>query len=70
MNEKIKDLNNEYGWICPKCGAVMSPKQPTCVFCAPTTIRYSINNAPYIDVDYTKIISQTESHYRKSGEQK
>lgn len=65
MNE---DNKIKYGWVCPKCGAVMSPNQPTCVFCAPTG--YSINNIPYIDVDYTKTISQTESRYRKSGEQK
>lgn len=64
MNE---DNKIQYGWICPKCGAVMSPKQPTCVYCAPN-VGYSINNIPYIDVDYSKSISQTKSHYRKSGE--
>lgn len=21
------------GWICPKCGSVMSPYQPYCIFC-------------------------------------
>ena len=25
----------QYGWECPKCGAVMSPDQKTCPFCAP-----------------------------------
>ena len=21
------------GWVCPKCGSVMSPSQPYCLFC-------------------------------------
>lgn len=23
----------EEGWVCPKCGSVMSPTQPYCLFC-------------------------------------
>lgn len=26
----------QYGWICPKCGAVMAPNQASCTFCVPT----------------------------------
>ena len=29
-------------------------------FCAPIKICYSINNIPYIDIDYSKSISQTK----------
>lgn len=59
MNE---DNKIQYGWICPKCGAVMSPNQATCVFCAPTQIS-SLYNVPYVNIDYAKAISVTESHH-------
>lgn len=26
----------QYGWICPKCGAVMAPNQTSCILCIPT----------------------------------
>ncbi len=29
-------LGNQKGWVCPKCGGVMSPIHPTCFFCRPT----------------------------------
>lgn len=51
------DNKIKYSWVCPTCGAVMSTEQTTCVYCAPT------KNIPYIDVNYAKTISQTESHY-------
>lgn len=59
MNE---DNKIKYGWICPVCGTVMSPEQMTCVFC--TLKNFSVHSIPYINVDYTKTISVTESNYK------
>ena len=34
---KNNNDNNNFlqGWVCPKCGGVMSPFQNTCPYCAP-----------------------------------
>lgn len=29
----VDAVSYEEGWVCPKCGSVMSPTQPYCLFC-------------------------------------
>lgn len=60
MNE---DNKIKYGWICPKCGSVMSPLVTECIYCNGVNNLIMQNNQ-YIDIDYTKTISTTETKIR------
>ena len=35
-------LTNKKFWVCPKCGTVMSPDQPYCLFCKPVDTRVEV----------------------------
>lgn len=35
-----------YGWICPKCGAVLSPSTQECPYCTPHKVTCGTINAP------------------------
>lgn len=74
MNNKIKDYGfgtiqqdqqpfYQQGWVCPKCGGVMSPNQPYCIFC-------QSNNIRDIQVTYTGIMPtiSTENKSISKGE--
>ena len=37
--ETTKTPFYQQGWVCPKCGGVMSPTQPYCIFCQSNNIR-------------------------------
>lgn len=42
------------GWVCPKCGAVMSPTQTTCIYCTPAwtpTVTYETGGSICGNVD-------------------
>ena len=41
------------GWICPKCGAALSPTMTFCPLCAPENNKSTIkSNGTTYDVDY------------------
>ena len=54
------------GWVCPKCGAVMSPTSTYCVFCTPVftpTITY--NMSPNLRDDGCAISQDKEKEKRR-----
>lgn len=42
----------EYGWICPKCGRVMSPKESECIYC--NSANSTSTTLPYTDRPISK----------------
>lgn len=50
-----------YGWICPKCGAVLSPSTQECPYCTPHKITCgTINEFPIKAVPTTDVTSQAQ----------
>ena len=50
-----------YGWICPKCGAVLSPSIQECPYCTPHKLTCgTINEFPIKAVPTTDVTSQPQ----------
>lgn len=50
-----------YGWICPKCGAVLSPSTQECPYCTPHKLTCgTINELPIKPVPTTDVTSQPQ----------
>ena len=50
-----------YGWICPKCGAVLSPSTKECPYCTPYKVTCGPSNGfPIKPVPTTDVTSQPQ----------
>ena len=50
-----------YGWICPKCGAVLSPSTKECPYCTPHKLTCGPSNgSPVKTVPTTDVTSQPQ----------
>ena len=50
-----------YGWICPKCGAVLSPSIQECPYCTPHKVTCgTINEFPIKPVPTTDVTTQPQ----------
>lgn len=50
-----------YGWICPKCGAVLSPSTNECPYCTPHKLTCgTIGEPPIKTVPLTDVTSQPQ----------
>lgn len=61
---KTEGTWGNYGWICPKCGAVMAPFVSTCINCRGNYINEITTNTP---TEFEKSLQQELWKYSGTG---
>lgn len=46
-DEKLKEWNMAYGWVCPLCGRVYAPWVQSCLYCVPTELSDKTKGVEY-----------------------
>ena len=52
-NGNIIDLSNNTGWVCPKCGSVVSPSVLVCPICGGKRTNENLNQGESMIFEHT-----------------
>lgn len=54
----------EQGWVCPKCGAVMSPRERSCINCTGNkNTQFTCGTGEYVNTNISQSISSQGDKY-------